>query len=176
MDLAKATFLPTVRFDFYISRTGYGSMPKTHRAFGLSITYPDNWQVTEETDEEQVVGYQVQSPASAFLSVYPSAWSTTPEAAVTQAVEAIGSEYDNVESAEFRPELLTSSGALDEVHGLEMYFYYLDLLVRAKLIAFRVPGQTILVHFQAEDSEFRGLEKVFDAMLLTLCQSIAGRG
>jgi hypothetical protein len=57
-----------------------------------------------------------------------------------------------------------------------MYFYYLDLLVRAKLIAFRVPGQTILVHFQAEDSEFRGLEKVFDAMLLTLCQSIAGRG
>lgn len=150
-------------------------MPKTHRAFGLSITYPDNWQVTEETDDEEVVGYQLQSPASAFLSVYPFPWSTSPEGAVTQATEAIASEYDNVESEVFFPELSSSSGPLTEVQGRDLYFYYLDLLVRAKLIAFEIPDQTILVHFQAEDSEFRGLEKVFDAMLLTLCQSIDRR-
>ena len=64
---------------------------------------------------------------------------------------------------------------MTEVQGRDLYFYYLDLLVRAKLIAFEIPDQTILVHFQAEDSEFRGLEKVFDAMLLTLCQSIDRR-
>jgi hypothetical protein len=29
-----------------------------------------------------------------------------------------------------------------------------------------------LIQFQAEDSEFASMERVFDAMLLTLCQSI----
>ncbi len=172
MDLAKAIFLPTVRIKVHISRTGYGSMPKTHRALGLSITYPDNWQVTEQTDNEEAGGYELQGPTGAFLSVYPCPWPTSPEGAVIQATEAIASDYDNVESEVFFPELTSSSGLLTGVQGRELYFYYLDLLVRAKLIAFEIPDQTILVHIQAEDSDFRSLEKVFDAMLLTLCQSI----
>lgn len=175
MDLAKAAFLPTVRVEVYISRTGYGCMPKTHRAFGLSITYPDNWQVTEEMDEEEAGGYELQGPTGAFLSVYPCPGPISPKRAVVQATEAIASEYDNVESEVFSPNLSSSSGLLTDVHGRELYFYYLDLLVRAKLIAFEIPDQTILVHIQAEDSDFRGLEKVFDAMLLTLCQSIDRR-
>jgi hypothetical protein len=169
-------------------------MPRTHRAFGLSITYPDNWQVTEEietgepdidpneldTDEDElgqednqrVVGYQVQSPNSAFVSVYPFDPSTSPKEAIAQAAEAIGSEYDNVEQDSFEPQLVYHPGTLSDPQGEELHFYYLDLLVYARLIAFRLPSQTILVHFQAEDGEFRGLEKVFEAMLLTLCQSI----
>ncbi len=175
MDLAKAIFLHTVRVEFHISRTGYGSMPKTHRALGLSITYPDNWQVTEETENEEAGGYELQGPTGAFLSVYPCPQPTSPKRAIVQATEAIASDYDNVESEVFFPELSSSSGLLTDVHGRELYFYYLDLLVRAKLIAFEIPDQTILVHIQAEDSDFRSLEKVFDAMLLTLCQSIDRR-
>ena len=47
-----------------------------------------------------------------------------------------------------------------------------DLLVRTKLVAFGIPHQTILVQFQAEDTEFQAMERVYEAMLLTLCQSI----
>jgi hypothetical protein len=48
--------------------------------------------------------------------------------------------------------------------------------VRTKLVAFGIPHQTILVQCQAEDSEFESMQRVFDAMLLTLCQSIQAQG
>jgi hypothetical protein len=73
------------------------------------------------------------------------------------------------------PQSLSHPGPLADTRGLELYFYYLDLLVRAKLIAFGIPHQTILVQFQAEDSEFASMERVFDAMLLTLCQSMTSK-
>jgi hypothetical protein len=53
-----------------------------------------------------------------------------------------------------------------------MYFYYLDMLVHTELIAMELPNQTILVQFQAEDSEYRSLERVYAAMLMTLCESV----
>ena len=147
-------------------------MPKIRRALGLSITYPNNWTVSEDLHEEQVVGFQIQSPASAFLSLLSFDWSTTPDQAIEQATQAIQSEYDNVESENFDPELVSHPGPLSDRRGRELYFYYLDLLIRTKLIAFGVPHHTFLVQFQAEDSEFESMERVFDAMLLTLCQSI----
>jgi hypothetical protein len=143
-------------------------MPKIHRALGLSITYPDNWTVSEDLHDEQVVGFQIQSPASAFLSLLSFDWSTTPD----QATQVIQSEYDNIESESFSPELISHPGPLSDCRGRELYFYYLDLLIRAKLIAFGIPHHTILVQCQAEDCEFESIQRVFDAMILTLCQSI----
>ena len=147
-------------------------MPKIHRSLGLSITYPENWTVSDDLHEGQVVGFQIQSPASAFLSVLSFDWSTTPDQAIDQAAQVIQNEYDNVESENFAPELVSHPGPLADSRGRELYFYYLDLLVRAKFIAFGVPHHTILVQFQAEDSEFQSLQRVFDAMLLTLCESV----
>lgn len=150
-------------------------MPKTHQSLGLSISYPDNWTLTEDMQDEQVVGFQIQSPGTAYLSVLSFDWSTTPDEAIKQASSIIESEYDNVEKESFAPELISHPGPLADTKGLDLYFYYLDLLVRAKLIAFGIPRQTILVQFQAEDSEFASIERVFDAMLLTLCQSIVSK-
>lgn len=147
-------------------------MPKIHRALGLAITYPDNWILSEDLHEEQVVGFQIQSPGSAFLSLLSFDWSTTPEQAIEQAYKVIEAEYDNVEMENFKPELVSHPGPLADTRGRDIYFYCLDLLVRSKLIAFGIPHQTILVQFQAEDSEFQAMERVYDAMLLTLCQSL----
>ena len=112
---------------------------------------------------------------TAYLSVLSFDWSTTPDEAIDQASSIIQAEYDNVEKESFSPELISHPGPLADTRGLELYFYYLDLLVRAKLIAFGIPHQTILVQFQAEDSEFASMERVFDAMLLTLCQSMTSK-
>jgi hypothetical protein len=147
-------------------------MPKVHRSLGLSVTYPDNWTLSEDLQDDQIVGFQIQSPGSAFFAVLAFDWSTSPDQAIAQASEAITEEYQNVERENFSPELISHPGPLADSRGLDLYFYYLDLLVRAKLIAFGIPHQTILVHFQAEDSEFESMQRVFEAMLLTLCQSI----
>ena len=147
-------------------------MPKTHKSQGLSITYPDNWNLTEDYQDDQVVGFQIQSPGSAFLAILMFDWTTTPEQAIEQAASVIQSEYDNVESETFKPQLISHPGPLADTSGRELYFYYLDLLVRTKFIALGIPNHTVLVQFQAEDAEFQSLEKVFEAMLLTLCQSI----
>ena len=53
-----------------------------------------------------------------------------------------------------------------------MAFDYLDMLVHTELIAMGLPNQTVLGQFQAEDSEYRSLERVYAAMLMTLCESI----
>lgn len=147
-------------------------MPKTHQSQGLSITYPDNWNLTEDYQDDQVVGFQIQSPGSAFLALLMFDWTTTPEQAIEQAASVIQSEYENVESESFKPQLISHPGPLADTSGRELYFYYLDLLVHAKFIAFGIPHHTVLIQFQAEDAEFQSLEKVFEAMLLTLCQSI----
>lgn len=147
-------------------------MPKIHRALGLCVTYPDNWTLSEDVQDDQVVGFQIQSPATAFLSVIGFDSSSTPEQAIEQVTKLIAADYDNVESENFSPELISHPGPLVETRGREMYFYYLDMLVHAELIAMGIPNQTILVQFQAEDSEYRSLERVYAAMLMTICQSL----
>ena len=148
------------------------TMPKIHRALGLSVTYPDNWSLTEDVQDDQVVGFQIQSPATAFLSVIGFDPSTSPEQAIEQVTQLISVDYDNVESENFSPQEASHPGIPADSIGREMYFYYLDMLVHTELIALGLPNQTILVQFQAEDSEYRSLERVYAAMLMTLCESI----
>lgn len=147
-------------------------MPKIHRALGLSVTYPDNWTLSEDVQDDQVVGFQIQSPATAFLSVIGFDPSTSAEQAIEQVTQLISVDYDNVESEDFLPQEDSHPGILADSIGREMYFYYLDMLVHTELIAMELPNQTILVQFQAEDSEYRSLERVYAAMLMTLCASI----
>jgi len=145
---------------------------KTYQGLGLSLSYPENWQLTEDFEEGTLVGFQLQSPNTAFLSVIDFPWSKTPTAALDEVRATIEAEYEEVEvEAIDPPAILTQSGALNDSRAVDLEFYYLDLLVHIRLIAFSQPRHTYLVQMQAEDRDFTACERVFEAMLYTLIQS-----
>jgi hypothetical protein len=145
---------------------------KIYQGLGLSITYPENWQVTEDFDGSELLGFQLQSPTSAFFAVYMYPLSTTSTEAINEAHRAIAAEYDEVEyDLIATPEWMSSALQLSESQAAELHFYYLDLLVQVRLFAFHVHHHTYLIHIQAEDRDFNKLERVFDALLVTLVQS-----
>jgi hypothetical protein len=147
---------------------------KTYQGLGLSLSYPENWQLTEDFEDGTLVGFQLQSPNTAFLSVIDFPWSKTPEAALDEVRTAIEAEYEEVEVEPIDPPaILTPSDALTDSRAVDLEFYYLDLLVHIRLIAFSQPHHTYLVQMQAEDRDFTACERVFEAMLYTLIQSTA---
>lgn len=162
-------------------------MTKVYRGLGLACTYPENWQLSEETvaehaDQSTVVGFNLQSPTSAFMSVYRYPRSVSPDEAIEEATKAIAADYEGIELSSFAPERellhvdLAPSQPKNNVpnasRGTDLNFYYLDLLITVRLISFQFAQHTFLVQFQAEDRDFTSMERVFQAMLITMIQSL----
>ncbi len=176
-------------------------MTKVYRGLGLACTYPENWQLSEETvaehaDQSTVVGFNLQSPTSAFMSVYRYPRSVSPDEAIEEATKAIAADYEGIELSSFAPEreLLhvdlapsqpksapsqpksapsqPKSNVPNASRGTDLNFYYLDLLITVRLISFQFAQHTFLVQFQAEDRDFTSMERVFQAMLITMIQSL----
>jgi hypothetical protein len=147
-------------------------MIKTYEGLGLSCMYPENWTLTEDTDEDRVLGFTVESPTSAFMTVTEYPWTVAPREALEQAQDVMKSEYDNIEYDEVDPELEIDGKPLADSRACDSHFYYLDLLVVSKLIAFTVDRKTFMVQIQSEDRDFQGLEMVFQAMLVSMLKSL----
>jgi hypothetical protein len=162
-------------------------LTKVYRGLGLACTYPENWQLSEETvaehaDQSTVVGFNLQSPTSAFMSVYRYPQSVSPDEAIEEATKAIAADYEGIELASFAPEreLLhvelapsqPKSNVPNASRGTDLNFYYLDLLITVRLISFQFSHYTFLLQFQAEDRDFTSMERVFQAMLITMMQSL----
>ena len=84
-------------------------MTKVYRGLGLACTYPENWQLSEETaagnaDQPTVVGFNLQSPTSAFMSVYRYPRNVSPDEAIEEATKAIAADYDGIELSTFEPQ------------------------------------------------------------------------
>jgi len=147
-------------------------MTKIYNGLGLSCMYPENWSITEDTDDGRVLGFTLESPTSAFMTVTEYPWTVAPREAVEQAQEIMKLEYDNIEYDEIDPGLEHDAKPLADSRAVESNFYYLDLLVMSRFVAFTVDRKTFLVQIQAEDRDFQSLEMVFKAMLTSMLQSI----
>ena len=147
-------------------------MTKTYQGLGLSCMYPENWSLTEDTDDGRIVGFTIESPTSAFMTVTEYPWTVAPREALEQAQDIMKSEYDNIEYDEIDPELELDGQPLADSRGSDANFYYLDLLVFSRFVSFTVDRKTYLVQIQAEDRDYEGLEMVFKAMLVSMLKSI----
>jgi len=134
--------------------------------------YPENWSLAEDSEEGRIVGFTLESPSSAFMTVTQYPWTVAPREALDQAQDIMKSEYDNVEYDEIDPGLEFDGKPLADSRASSAHFYYLDLLVVSRLIAFTVDRKTFLVSIQAEDRDFDQLEMVFRAMLVSMLNSV----
>jgi hypothetical protein len=135
--------------------------------------YPENWRVTEDTAPGgKATSFMLESPTSAFMTVTEFPWTVAPREAVDKAKEAMKAEYHDLEFEPETPELLLGGKRIEDCQGGEIHFYYLDLLVVSRLIAFTVDQTTYLIQVQAEDRDYETLDRVFQAMILSMLKSL----
>ncbi|AMV34135.1 hypothetical protein VN12_18540 [Pirellula sp. SH-Sr6A] len=147
-------------------------MTKIYQGIGLRCMYPENWNLIEDTEDGQTTGFTLESPTSAFMTVSEYPWNVSPRSAVESSAAAMMAEYEEVEQQPFDPQLTFRGEVLQDSRGADLQFYFLDLLVTSRLIAFTVDRKTYLVQIQAEDRDFMTLEQVFQAMLISMLQSL----
>jgi len=148
---------------------------RVHQIRGIECTYPENWQLSEDRENDRLVSFTLQSPNTAFMSVYVSRDQGRASELIEEMTEMLSAEYEEVEASSIDPESLNMGtlnlGKLaDDLNVVDLNFYYLDLLVTTRLIAFSHSDRTVLVQCQAEDREFETLEMVFKAMLISMLQ------
>ena len=145
-------------------------MPATFDNLGISFQYPDNWQLDEEEMRAGQSAVTVFSPGGAFWSVAVHPASANPARMAQAALDAMRKEYEDLEA-----EPVSETIAGHELIGFDLNFFYLDLTNTAGIRSLRVDGATYTIFFQAEDREYREIERVFAAMTLTLLRSIVVR-
>jgi hypothetical protein len=142
-------------------------MPAIFNSLGISFQYPDNWTLD---DSDALLGRKsvtVYSPGGAFWTVAMHPGSADPAKLAAAIVKAMKQTYEGLESEEAEE---TIAGR--RLAGHDMAFYCLDLTNTAQVRSFRVGHTSYTVFCQAEDREFKQLERVFEAMTTTLLASL----
>jgi len=138
-------------------------MPSTYQQNGIELLYPDNWKVVDEQPLSDPPTVTLQSPGTGYwnLTIYPD--SQEPENLTAETVNAMREEYDPIEV-----EPVECSFGNQLAGGYQMEFYCLDFIVKARTIALRTTSQTLLFVYQAEDREFKELEPIFAALVVSV--------
>lgn len=141
-------------------------MPAVYQQFGVRFLYPENWSLLDEETKEWPRTVTLQSPETGFwtLQVYPP--NHNAREAVTAVIDTIREVYPDLEVL---PAKETIADA--EAKGVDIAFFYLDLLVEARIRCVKTPFGMILWHYQAESREFDTVEPVFRAITTSLLQT-----
>lgn len=137
-------------------------MPSHYDGLGVTVMYPDNWKVEDETDDSVTL----ESPGGAFLIISRQDASIDLDQLLAQAGAAMEAEYDIVEREEETEELGNCS-----LPVRVQRFVYLDLIVTARFYGLKTEKYSYLLQVQGVDSDVDELLPVFRAMITTLCQS-----
>lgn len=141
-------------------------MPALYEHFGIRFLYPENWSLVDEEREAWPRSVTVQNEETCFFSlhVYPAKQDMGP--IIDTVIESIREEYSELE-------ILEAKEKVGDVpaQGVDICFFYLDLLVEAKIRAVQTPTYTLVWHYQAETREFEKMEPVFQAIATSLMQT-----
>ncbi len=142
-------------------------MVATYQRDGVRFCYPDNWQTTDELWGQTPPTVSVQSPETGFWSVTVYPETTGPRRVAAEALRAMREEYADLEFELLEPPALLG----DDSFGYDLRFFYLDLIIRVRILGFRADGHTFLTQWQAEDQEFERSEAVFRAISTSLARA-----
>lgn len=135
------------------------SDPLEFHQHGIRFLYPPNWSVQEEGYLEGKHSVTAYSPSGAFWTVSLHPRYADPQEMVDSAVAAMRQEYDSLEWEPY-------SWSVGDwaMTGAEMNFFYLDLVCVSRVLAVRTDRGTFVFFCQAADSDFAGLDRVFQAL------------
>src|SRR5687768_11397222 len=124
-------------------------MPSTFDDFGIRFLYPDNWLLQSRESDDDSDTVTLEMPNGGFFSVTKHHGCPPIDDVLESIASAMRSEYPEVEM-----EILDAADSDDESEAIEFRFYYLDLLIVARITAMVLGGNTIVVQVQAENRDF----------------------
>lgn len=144
------------------------AVPAVYEHRGIRFLYPENWSLVDEEYEDWPHSVTVQSPQTGFwsLHVYPPGQELKP--LVKEVVESIQSSFPDQE-LEVLP--VTDEVGETTTKGVDVTFFYLDLLVEARVRTLKTPSATLIWHYQAESRELEAMDQVFLAITTSLLQT-----
>ncbi len=137
-------------------------MPNKYVGLGMSLLYPESWSLAEDELGQSI---ELETPSGAFLTI---TCCQDLQAAFLQAEQTMQAEYDEIEV-----EPISTVLAGIELSGSVQRFVYLDLIVASRLLKLHAGDKKYLIQIQGVDSELDALQLVFDAILTSMCQSLA---
>jgi|SRR5688572_32167264 len=145
-------------------------MPAVYQHESIRFLYPANWSLVDVDFHGWPQTVTVQSPQTAFwsLHVYPPQQEVRP--LVKEIVESIQASFPD-QALEVLP--ATDSVGQTPTKGVDITFFYLDLLVEARIRTLKTPSATLIWHYQAESRELEEMEQVLLAITTSLLQSQA---
>lgn len=141
-------------------------MPAVYQNFGVRFLYPENWSILDEESDAWPRVVTIQSRETSFWTLHVFPPNQDARQAVLSVIDTIREVYPDLEVL---PAKETIADA--ETKGVDIAFFYLDLLVEAKIRCLKTPGGTLLWHCQAESREFETMEPVFRAIATSLLQT-----
>jgi len=144
-------------------------MPSTFEGFGLKLLYPDNWNLVERAEDEGDQGVTFDLPSGGFVSLETLPITREDEVILSEIDTMIREQYEDVER-----ENVELPGAGDDERAMDLRFYYLDLVILARVVLLDAPSSTrdqmpiagrIMAQIQAEIRDFEANEMVFAALL-----------
>ena len=144
-------------------------MTAVYDKLGLKFLYPENWKLIDDPDSElpQVVTLETPDGTATWsVHVYPA--EAVEEEVLKETLATLQESYEDVEISPDQLELGPFSAS-----GVEALFYCLDFLIRAQLHVVQTPEHLLLFWTQAEDREFEKMHLVFQAVSVSLLQSLS---
>jgi len=136
---------------------------------GIYFAYPEDWELEENDIETTGGSVSIANEHGAFWSLTRYPFGTDSDDIVREAIETMQSEYTDIEWDRFEKIVLDKL-----VVGIEMTFFYLDLMHLATVLCFEQEEQTFVVCWQTGnqliicDSETIPVEKVMEAITHSL--------
>ena len=144
-------------------------MTAVYDKLGLKFLYPENWKLLAESDSDSPQVISLETPdGSATWSVHVYPQDADGDEVLKQTLATLQESYEDLEIAPHQQELGEFSAA-----GVETFFYCLDFLIRAQLHVVHTHEHLLLLWGQAEDREFEKHQIVFQAISISLLQSLS---
>lgn len=143
----------------------------TYDRSGVSLAYPENWRLEEDSDEDARLNLTISSPETAFWSLIVYSEALDLDNVLDQTLAALREEYPEMEVADADQQV-----AGQTLRGKDASFFYLDLTSTIRLRACHRGASTYLILCQSEDREMKVAGAVFDAITQSLLAEPAGGG
>jgi hypothetical protein len=134
-----------------------------YRKHGLSILFPENWQLSDSPEWELPFEIGLESPDGALITIMVCDGSLDQGQLLKDYLAGLAEQYEDIEMTPAESELVGFNG-----RGVDALFYCLDFLVAAQVRIYSTGEYYFAVLCQAESREFDKFQMVFDAIITSL--------
>ncbi|RMG41925.1 MAG: hypothetical protein D6725_00605 [Planctomycetota bacterium] len=134
-------------------------MPRTYDRHGIRFSYPEQWELTEERQPEQIT-IGVSNAETTSWNLCLLAHRPPPRQVLSAAADAFRDEFSELDEYDVAADTIGGHRAI----GKDLEFFCLELLNSASLRVFQTEHYTVLLWWQGTDTELESTRSILEAI------------